>query len=267
MHTHTPDLSTRAQAAVEFALDAGAAVFHAFRSPESLGDELKADGTVVTHADRAAEQRLRELIRARFPSDAIVGEEFGELPGDSGYCWVLDPIDGTRSFASRVPMYGCMIAVEHHGRPIAGVVHLPASHDTLFAEQGRGTWITGRDASGRTFTRRARCSTTAALADAIVTMTCPSVLASPDPLNPTLPHTLDRLALACKHLRGWGDCVGHVLVALGHADAMIDGHLAHWDAAPIEPIIAEAGGRLSRWRNGWISSNATLHDELLDLLR
>ncbi|HET7322631.1 MAG TPA: inositol monophosphatase family protein, partial [Longimicrobiaceae bacterium] len=192
--------------------------------------ELKADASPVTEADRAAEQRLRERIRARYPDDGILGEEGGEEPGRSGRRWVLDPIDGTRSFIHGVPLYGVMVALEAGGEPVLGVLHFPALGDTVAAARGLGCRWNGRPA---------RVSATARLADALV-------LTSGD-LPATRVPGLQRLSESAGSFRTWGDCYGYALVATGRAEAMLDPELKVWDAAAVRPVIEEAGGVFTDW--------------------
>ena len=131
-------------------------------STAALHIELKADSTPVTQADREAEQLCRVLIEARFPDDGIVGEEFGACRVDAARRWIIDPIDGTKSFIRGVPLYGVLIALEQAGRPVLGVVHFPALSETVAAARGSGCYWNGR---------RARVSEVGTLKDALVLST------------------------------------------------------------------------------------------------
>src|SRR6185369_14005400 len=124
--------------------------------------ETKPDASPVTVADRAAEQLARELIEARFPQDAIIGEEFGEVRGSATRRWIIDPIDGTRSFVRGVPLYGVLLAVEDDGESVLGVIHFPALSETVYAAQGEGCWWNGR---------RALVSDTTQMSEALVLTT------------------------------------------------------------------------------------------------
>ncbi len=133
------DVTTR----LNFILDAypeAAKFVMGYYESASLQVEWKSDQTPVTLADRGAEQLLRERIAARFPHDAILGEEFGETPGTSGYRWILDPVDGTKSFVSGVPVFGMLIGLQYQGACVAGVCGFPALNEVVYASQGSGTW-------------------------------------------------------------------------------------------------------------------------------
>lgn len=252
----------RLQAAIELARAAGQSTLAAFRS--NLDITTKADGSPVTIADRNAEKLIREQLAARFPDDAVLGEEFGRTPGISGYEWILDPIDGTVSFIRGVPLYGTLIAVLHHNRPVAGVIHLPALDETVHAARGHGCWhtVAARDPI------RCHASTTARLADALVTLTDPTLF------NTHRPGAFDALSRACKSIRGWSDCYAHLLVATGRADAAVEPVVSIWDVAPMAVIMEEAGGAFLDWTGDQrfdaghaVSCAAPLAGELTRLLR
>src|SRR5262245_17243055 len=137
MHPHSSDIRMRLTQAVDMALAAGDVTLKYFQQ-RNFQVERKSDRSPVTVADREAELLLRERIGRAFPQDAIIGEEFGETSGTSGYRWILDPIDGTKSFIFGVPLYGTMVGVESEGRSVAGVVNIPALGECVFAgwEQG-----------------------------------------------------------------------------------------------------------------------------------
>ncbi|MEZ6235042.1 MAG: inositol monophosphatase family protein [Phycisphaerales bacterium] len=225
----------RLQAAIDLARAAGHSTLTTFRS--NLDVTSKADGSPVTIADRNAERLIRERLAARFPDDAILGEEFGRTPGTSGYEWVLDPIDGTISFIRGVPLYGALIAVLHDNRPVAGVIHMPALDETVHAARGHGCWhtVAARDPI------RCHASTTARLADALVALTDPTLF------NTHRPGAFDALSRACRSIRGWSDCYAHLLVATGRADAAVEPIVSIWDVAPMAVIMEEAGGAFLDW--------------------
>ena len=153
------DLRNRLELALASAREAGRSTLEYFRSAD-LSVELKRDDSPVTIADRQAEKLLRERIAARFPDDAVLGEEFGEAPGTSGFRWILDPIDGTKSFIHGVPLYGTLVGVEHQGRPVLGVIYMPALDECAYAARGEGSWYT----RGESAPQPARVSTRASLA-------------------------------------------------------------------------------------------------------
>src|SRR6476469_1191640 len=129
----------RLQFAVEIAREAGELTLRYFRRAD-VAVETKADDSPVTIADRSAEELLRQRIGERFPRDAIIGEEFGEQTGQSGFQWILDPIDGTKSFIHGVPLYTTLVAVLENDEPRIGVIHAPAVGETAYAAVGSGCW-------------------------------------------------------------------------------------------------------------------------------
>ena len=228
----------------------------------ALAAETKADGTPVTRADREVEMLLREEIGRRYPNHSILGEEFGEEAGDEPFRWILDPIDGTRSFMKGVPLYAVLIGVESEGDPVVGVVHLPALGETVVAARGEGCrwWPAGGGPP-----RPARVSDTGTLAAATALTTDPAQL----PASP-VGRGWRSLSAEAALVRGWGDAYGHVLVATGRAEIMVDPVLSPWDAAPLLPIMREAGGRFTdlagretiRGGSG-LSTNGRLHRTVL----
>ncbi|HEX5102248.1 MAG TPA: histidinol-phosphatase [Pirellulaceae bacterium] len=207
--------------------------------------ERKSDASPVTIADRAAEQLLRERIAAAFPRDGIIGEEFGTSEGTSGFNWILDPIDGTKSFIHGVPLYGTLIGVEHEGRCLAGLIFMPALDEGVYASAGQGAWHF-RGASQPT---PARVSTKAKLSDGLFLTSAVNTFAERGALA-----AFEALQHAAYITRTWGDCYGYLLVATGRAEAMVDPIMNLWDIAPLQPILEEAGGTLTDWQG-----NATIH--------
>src|SRR5919106_3529756 len=168
MSTHSPsadDNHTSLRMMLDFAVgaawQAGKITLEYFQTGTAV--EHKADASPVTLADRRAEEKLRECIQRAFPEHGILGEEFGEVFGRTPYRWVLDPLDGTRSFIQGVPLYGVMLGLEYHGRVILGVVHFPALGETVYAAAGEGCYWNGR---------RAHVSMVSELAEAVVLATC-----------------------------------------------------------------------------------------------
>ena len=222
--------------------------------------ELKSDRSPVTAADREAEEFLRGRLEDRCPRDGVIGEEFGVTDGESGRRWTLDPIDGTRSFARGVPLYGVLIGLLDGDEAVLGVVHLPALRETVVAARGLGCeWHRPAGPSVP-----AHVSAVSRLADALVLSTD---FARLDPEDPGRPF--GRLAAAAGLVRGWGDCWGHVLVATGRAEAMIDALMSPWDSVPLQPIVEEAGGRFTTLAGvpdpvggSAVSTNGLVHEEL-----
>jgi histidinol-phosphatase len=225
------ELGRRLEFAVEVAWRAGRATLAHYQT--GIAVHAKADRTPVTAADQAAERVCRDLIAARYPADAILGEEEGETGAGAEHRWILDPIDGTRTFVRGVPLFGVMVALEADGRAVLGVLHFPALTETVYAAAGLGCWWDGR---------RVAVSGVARMEDALVLTTDTNALASG-------PRAADwhRLAGRAGLVRTWGDCYGYALVATGRAEAMLDPVLSLWDAAALGPIIEEAGGVFTDW--------------------
>ena len=214
--------------------------------------QTKADGTVVTIADRKSEQQMRKMIETAFPHDAILGEEFGEKPGQTRYRWILDPIDGTLSFAQGVPLYGVLVGLEdlEDGRSVLGVIHLPPLGETVYARRGGGChWE--RHVGRKRTSVASRVSRVDKLEHAILLAT--------DFWNVPLEdrrQALARLTGRTRLQRTWADCYGYALVATGRAELMLDSALNVWDSAPMQPILEEAGGTFTDW-----SGKPTIHGD------
>jgi len=217
--------------------------------------EWKADHSPVTAADRMAEDLIRQRIEHRFPDHAIVGEEKGQTDRDSSHRWIVDPIDGTQSFIRGVPLWGVLLGLEIAGDMVLGVVYLPAVNDVVSAATGLGCQWNGRPA---------RVSATDHLNQALVCYTDALELARRRPDAWAKIQTRSRLQ------RGWSDCYGHVLVATGRADVMLDPVMHPWDCAPFLPILREAGGTFTNWGGeptiyggNAISTNGRLYEEIM----
>lgn len=257
------DLSTRYRLSTQIAEQAADLVRQHFRTGVAV--DRKADASPVTVADRAAEELLRRQIEAAFPDDGIVGEEFGVKVGSSPYRWILDPIDGTKSFITDVPLFGTMVAVESEGRGQIGVVTFPGLNVSIDAMVGGGAWETLPNGTRQP----ARVCETTSLKDGVVLTTDWEGFRERQALD-----NLNAIAEAAWFMRTWGDCYGHYLVATGRAVAMIDARLNIWDAAALQPIIEEAGGTFTDWRGqssidsgDGISTNGRVLDELLGLIK
>jgi histidinol-phosphatase len=200
----------------------------------------KEDGSPVTEADRGAERAIRRTLRERFPDDGIIGEEEGEESGRSNRRWVIDPIDGTRSFIHGVPLYGVMIALEADGQTVVGVLYFPALDETVAAARGMGCRWNGRACSVSDVDRLDRAL--------VVTSGDARTHSLPDDAGlPGRIEGLRRLEALADTYRTWGDCYGYALVATGRAEAMLDPMLHVWDAAAVRPVIEEAGGVFTDW--------------------
>ena len=224
---------------------------------QDLTVELKADGTPVTLADRRAEEAMRALFERETPAFGVLGEEFGETPGDGRHRWVIDPIDGTKTFIHHVPLFGTLVALEREGEPIIGVVACHAVAETAWAARGGGAFLNGDPT---------RVSAVTTLAQATVLTT-----SSPS-LQGRTPQGFARLAHEARMLRSWGDCYGYLAVITGRAEAMIDPVVSPWDIAPFGVLIAEAGGTLSSWAGApgtagdAIATNGKLHAAVIETL-
>jgi len=232
--------------------------------------ESKADESPVTQADREAEQCIRAAVTAAFPKDGFIGEEYGTQPGSSGYHWVIDPIDGTVSFAAGVPLYGSLIGIEHtdaHGtrRVVAGVASMPALHERVWAVQGGGAWWE-RQGKPRV---PARVAPPQSLKDSIVCTAGVEYYRRTDRMQ-----ALRKLEETCGRMRGWSDCYALVLLATGRCQAAIDPMMNPWDCGPFPVIIAEAGGVFTSWTGepgihggDSVGCHPAMHAELLRLIR
>ena len=255
----------RLEQAVAFAREAGEFTVRLFYDP-ALAVERKGDQSPVTEADRGAELLLRERIGAAFPDDGILGEEFPEKPGTSGYRWLLDPIDGTKSFIHGVPIYSTLIGIEHEGRPVGGVIALPALGECLWAGLGQGAWHTSPRFS---VPKQARVSNCANLSEALFLT---SEKLTFDQTNRE--EAYREFENQARLTRTWGDAYGYFMVATGRADLMVDAEMSPWDAAPLLVIMQEAGGRFTDWQGNatihggeGVGSNGHLHDAAMAITR
>jgi histidinol-phosphatase len=225
--------------------------------------DWKPDGSEVTDADRGAEEAMRALIARRFPSHAVLGEEYGGSHAPTNDpVWILDPIDGTASFAVGLPTFGTLIGYMENGVPQLGVIHLPALGETVYAVKGSGCWTRQRDCEAKP----ARVSAIADLRQAYVSAT-----------GSGEGYRLSTLIAKARRFRFIGDCVQHALVAQGRIDVAIDAVMHPWDIAALVPCIEEAGGVVTDldgrydgvvWRPHLLSSSSkSLHEEVLRVLR
>jgi inositol-phosphate phosphatase / L-galactose 1-phosphate phosphatase / histidinol-phosphatase len=217
--------------AIDLADAAGEAIRPYFRQPLAVDD--KPDLSPVTIADRAAEMAMRRLIARHFPEHGILGEEFGSERTDAEFIWVLDPIDGTKSFISGVPLFGTLIALAHRGRPILGIIDQPISRERWVGAAGRPTTF------NRTPVRTRPCP---ALAAATAFSTSPDMFKGTD----AAAHT--RVAAAVKLVRFGADCYAYGLLALGCIDIVIEASLKPYDFSAMLPIVEGAGGVATDWQ-------------------
>ncbi|HEY0674109.1 MAG TPA: histidinol-phosphatase [Longimicrobiales bacterium] len=243
--------------AVEVAWRAGRIALAHYQT--GISAQAKPDASPVTEADRAAEMLVRDLIETRFPHDGIVGEEFGTVRPEAARRWILDPIDGTRTFVRGVPLFGCLLALEEDNEPVIGVMYFPALEETVYAARGEGAWFNGR---------RALVSDVTSMDNALVLTTDVAAIE-----RQGFSRGWNRLCSRAGLVRTWGDCYGHALVATGRAEAMLDPIMSLWDAAALKPIIDEAGGIFTSWDGAAthtggsaVSTNTALAREVRTLL-
>lgn len=251
------DLRDLLDFATEIAWQAGRITLRYYQT--GVGVEAKADDSPVTIADREAENLLRDLIRRHFPDDGIVGEEWGEIAGRSGRRWIVDPIDGTKSFIHGVPIYAVLIGLQIGEECVVGAASFPALNEMVCAAKGMGCFWNGR---------RASVSGVSRLSDALLLTT---------DFRSVYEHGYgpgyDRVVAASKLQRGWGDAYGHALVATGRAEVMLDPIMEVWDCAALVPIVLEAGGTFTDWKGNTtargrsaISTNGKVYEEVMGLL-
>lgn len=244
--------------AVESAQLAGSFTLGFFNADPPV--ELKADRSPVTAADRGAEERLRARIEKAFPTHGILGEEFGEKPGTDPVRWILDPIDGTVSFLCGVPAYSVLIGVEVDGQAVAGVIHMPALHETVYAARGLGCRWNGRVA---------RVSEIRDLSQARM-FNAPMKLMT----RYSRAAAFARLAEQTATDRGCLDGYAYALLATGRAEIVLDPIMNIWDTAALLPCILEAGGTLTDWSGNTthtapeaVATNGHLFDAVMRCIR
>jgi histidinol phosphatase-like enzyme (inositol monophosphatase family) len=257
-------LQDRLDFAVAIAQEAGLITLEYFRQ-EGLTVDRKSDDSPVTIADRRAEQHLRTRIIESYPDDAILGEELGEVAGTSGYRWILDPIDGTKSFIHGVPLFGTLVAVEHGGEGAVGVIRIPALDECVYAAKGLGAWYT-RGSAAPVKTRVSDCPRLSEGLFLTSEVNCFEEVGRQE--------AYARLQSAARLTRTWGDCYGFMLVATGRAEVMADAYLSLWDAAALQPIVEEAGGTFTDWKGNptiqsgeAVATNGLVRDEVLAITR
>ncbi len=247
---------------LEFALDAawqaGRITLGYFQANVQV--ERKADSSPVTVADRESERKLRELIGRYWPEHGIIGEEYGQAGNAADYTWIIDPIDGTKSFIQGVPLYGVLIGLTKGQAPVVGVAHFPALNETVYAARGEGCHWNGR---------RVHVSTVSEISRAVL-IGSEVIIAG----NPAKSEAWQRLAHAVYIRRTWGDAYGYALVATGRAEIMVDAAMHVWDCAPFATILEEAGGTFTDWAGtptiygpDSFATNGLLFDQVMALIK
>lgn len=248
---------SRYEAGIEAARQTGRVALGYFETV--LDIEIKGDASPVTIADRNAEESFRRLMGKQFPQDGFLGEEFGDAPGTSGYRWIIDPVDGTRSFVRGIPLWGTLIGLEHQGELIAGMVYMPVWDVMYHALRGEGAYRNGQ---------RIHVSSKRELDKSLVLFSSPSYFIQGGKETEML-----RLLRAVDKPRGYGDFYGMILVAQGSADVMLEFGCHPWDLAGPKVVVEEAGGRFTDWQGvsslsgeDVLISNGHLHEAAMQLL-
>jgi histidinol-phosphatase len=243
--------------AVEAARAAGEVALKYFRTGFDV--TLKPDRTPVTQADREAERAIIDILTRAFPGDGFLGEEFG-AQGTQTRRWIIDPIDGTRNFVRRIPLWATLIALEVEGHVVLGVVHNPVSGELYTAQRGAGAHLNGA---------RIRVSAVGELADALLVHAGLDIVRRSGYWEGFL-----RLVDATERQRGFGDYYGYGLVAEGKAEIYAELDLKPWDLAPCQVLVEEAGGRFTDFEGrptiyggNALATNGRLHDAALRLLK
>lgn len=255
----------RLKALIEICAAAGADTLKHFRHHE-LTVDTKSDKSPVTIADREAEQLVRKRIREQYPEDSLHGEEYQTQQGSSPYRWIVDPIDGTKSFVCGVPLYSTLLGLELSEKSLAGAILIPALGEMAVAAIGAGCWYRRSESDHWT---RASVSAKTEVDQAVF------VTSQVDSFNARGAESAYRkLEKAAWITRSWGDGYGYLMVATGRADIMIDPVCNAWDIAAILPVVSESGGQFTDWKGNptvWggdgVGTNGHLHQAALDMLR
>ena len=252
----------------ELAKASGEAIRPFFRTALTMQDK-SAGGAFdpVTEADRAAETMMRQMIMGTFPAHGIVGEEFPDHQSDAEYVWVLDPIDGTKSFISGLPTWGTLICLEHNGSPAYGMMHQPFTRERFTGDGARAAWA-GLNIHGTEIIHHLRARACPSLSEAITMTTSPALF------QPDERERYAGIERAARLARYGGDCYSYCMVAAGHVDLVIESGLKPYDVAALVPIITGAGGLITTWDGGDASKggriiaagDARVHEEALKRL-
>jgi histidinol phosphatase-like enzyme (inositol monophosphatase family) len=251
-----PDLTKLLDVAIDVARTAGKHTLKYFN--RGVAVELKSDQSPVTRADREAEEIARDTILKAFPTHSILGEEHGTVDGDPDYQWVIDPIDGTKSFIHGVPLYTTLIGLQIRNKPAVGVIFAPALNEIVHAAEGHGAMWNGT---------RCEVSKVDQLDRALISTSDIMMAIGRSDAFPNL-------AKRCKYSRTWGDGYGYMLVATGRAEIMADPKMSPWDVCALIPVIKAAGGVCTSWAGeetihggDLFATNAALAPSVLEALR
>jgi histidinol-phosphatase len=221
--------------------------------------KLKENNTPVTIADLKCEELLISRIRKKYPSHEIYSEESGKTGKDSEFTWIIDPIDGTKNYIRKHPFWGILLALEHEGEIVLGIINMPALNEFIYASKGDGCYLNGR---------RIRVSKTGKLENSFCIFGGIDYI-----LKQRYWNGFSKLAEMCDYNRGFGDCHGHSFVMKGQAEFMIDPHVAPYDVAATKICIEEAGGaftdtkgNVSIYNGDALISNGKVHEKVLRIL-
>ncbi len=263
MSADNPEVTKRLEFALEVTREAGWITLEHFRS-DDLRVDRKADDSPVTIADRRAEEHLRHRIAEAFPDDGIIGEELPEVAGASSYRWILDPIDGTKSFIHAVPLYTTLVAVEREGEPLLGVILAPATDECVYAAIGQGAWYV----HGKLPPKPAKANDRGPVSECLFVTSEVSYF---DEISRR--DVYQKLEATARLTRSWGDAYGYLMVATGRAEVMVDPVVSLWDLAALLPVVEEAGGKFTDWEGKRtihsgqsVATNGRVHDEVLAVL-
>lgn len=225
--------------------------------------DTKSDASPVTIADQEAEAAIRELIETHYPEHGIIGEEYGIVREDAPYVWVIDPIDGTKSFMIGRPIFGTLISLLHHDNPVLGMIDQPINGERWVGIKGHGAALNGQAI--------ASCASTKTLAEATICTTARELF------NDKEGAAFDRVLRAVKYPNYGGDCYNYALLAMGLVDIVIESGLKPHDFCALSTVITEAGGICTDWEGRHITrhsdgkvvacGNKELHDQVLALLQ
>ncbi len=257
-----PDFHAYMALAHALADRAGAVILPHFRTGAAVDHKGGASFDPVTAADRNAETAIRQALAEVYPSHGIVGEEFGESRGSSDYCWIIDPIDGTRAFIIGQPLWGTLIGLTEAGAPLLGLMDQPYTGERFWS--GEREAFFRRD--GQTMTMRVRPC--ASLDQAVLAATTPDMFEGVDA------ERFGHLSRAVRLRRFGGDCYNYCLLALGLIDLVVESGLKPFDILPLVPIIERAGGVVTTWdgndpRDGGriiAAGDSALHAAAIELL-
>ncbi|MBX3598079.1 MAG: histidinol-phosphatase [Rhizobiaceae bacterium] len=233
-----------------------------FRQSEAVSNKVEGGFDPVTEADRQAEKHIRALIKGEFPGHGILGEELGAENADAEYVWVVDPIDGTRSFISGIPLWGTLVGLTRNGDAIAGMMAQPYIGE-LFYATGQGAFYEGPHGSGGLQTRD-----TVDVADATMFTTTPALFTG------ARKDSFERLEKSVRLSRYGADCYAYVMLAAGQIDLVVETSLQPYDIVALVPIVEQSGGKITNWNGGpaelgggiVAAANSRLHDAAMNIL-